>query len=107
VSLVEAATTWSVDWFDNRRLYRPLGDIPPPNTKELAGGPATMRLATPAHGRYLLIRFTRRPPGQGRPLPGKHLQPQAEGPRTTHRHEQDRPAVGDAMPAFSYLNRGG
>jgi putative transposase len=27
--LVEAATAWWVGWFSNRRLYRPLGDIPP------------------------------------------------------------------------------
>jgi putative transposase len=26
---VEAATAWWVGWFNNRRLYRPLGDIPP------------------------------------------------------------------------------
>ena len=29
VALVEAATAWWVGWFNNRRLYRPLGDIPP------------------------------------------------------------------------------
>jgi putative transposase len=29
VPLVEAATAWWVGWFNNRRLYRPLGDIPP------------------------------------------------------------------------------
>ena len=29
VSLVEAATAWWTGWFNNRRLYRPLGDIPP------------------------------------------------------------------------------
>jgi putative transposase len=29
VALVEAATAWWVSWFNNRRLYRPLGDIPP------------------------------------------------------------------------------
>ncbi len=29
VPLVEAATAWWVGWFSNRRLYRPLGDIPP------------------------------------------------------------------------------
>ena len=28
-ALVEAATAWWVGWFNNRRLYRPLGDIPP------------------------------------------------------------------------------
>jgi len=27
--VVEAATAWWVGWFNNRRLYRPLGDIPP------------------------------------------------------------------------------
>jgi putative transposase len=26
---VQAATAWWVGWFNNRRLYRPLGDIPP------------------------------------------------------------------------------
>ena len=26
---VETATAWWVGWFNNRRLYRPLGDIPP------------------------------------------------------------------------------
>jgi transposase InsO family protein len=29
VALVEAATAWWVGWFSNRRLYGPLGDIPP------------------------------------------------------------------------------
>jgi putative transposase len=29
VPLVEAATAWWVGWFNNRRLYGPLGDIPP------------------------------------------------------------------------------
>jgi putative transposase len=29
VPLVEAATAWWVAWSSNRRLYRPLGDIPP------------------------------------------------------------------------------
>jgi putative transposase len=29
VALVEAATAWWVGWFNNRRLYGPLGDIPP------------------------------------------------------------------------------
>jgi putative transposase len=29
VPQVEAATAWWVGWFNNRRLYRPLGDIPP------------------------------------------------------------------------------
>ncbi len=29
VALVEAATAWWAGWFNNRRLYRPLGDIPP------------------------------------------------------------------------------
>jgi putative transposase len=29
VALVEAATAWWTGWFNNRRLYRPLGDIPP------------------------------------------------------------------------------
>ena len=29
VSLVEAATAWWTGWFNNRRLYGPLGDIPP------------------------------------------------------------------------------
>jgi putative transposase len=29
VPVVEAATAWWVGWFNNRRLYRPLGDIPP------------------------------------------------------------------------------
>jgi putative transposase len=29
VALVEAATAWWVGWSSNRRLYRPLGDIPP------------------------------------------------------------------------------
>jgi putative transposase len=29
VAHVEAATAWWVGWFSNRRLYRPLGDIPP------------------------------------------------------------------------------
>ncbi len=29
VALAEAATAWWVGWFNNRRLYRPLGDIPP------------------------------------------------------------------------------
>lgn len=29
VPMVEAATAWWVGWFNNRRLYRPLGDIPP------------------------------------------------------------------------------
>jgi putative transposase len=29
VPLVEAATAWWAGWFNNRRLYRPLGDIPP------------------------------------------------------------------------------
>ena len=29
VALVEAATAWWVGWFNTRRLYRPLGDIPP------------------------------------------------------------------------------
>jgi putative transposase len=26
---VQAATAWWVGWYNNRRLYRPLGDIPP------------------------------------------------------------------------------
>jgi putative transposase len=29
VALAEAATAWWVGWFNNRRLYGPLGDIPP------------------------------------------------------------------------------
>jgi len=29
VALVEAATAWWTGWFNNRRLHRPLGDIPP------------------------------------------------------------------------------
>ncbi len=29
VALVEAATAWWAGWFNNRRLYGPLGDIPP------------------------------------------------------------------------------
>jgi putative transposase len=29
VSHVEAATAWWVGWFNNQRLYRPLGDVPP------------------------------------------------------------------------------
>jgi transposase InsO family protein len=29
VPSVEAATAWWAGWFNNRRLYRPLGDIPP------------------------------------------------------------------------------
>jgi putative transposase len=29
VALAEAATAWWVGWFNTRRLYRPLGDIPP------------------------------------------------------------------------------
>ena len=29
VALVEAATAWWTGWFNNRRLYGPLGDIPP------------------------------------------------------------------------------
>lgn len=29
VALVEAATAWWAGWFNTRRLYRPLGDIPP------------------------------------------------------------------------------
>ena len=29
VVLVEAATAWWAGWFNNRRLYGPLGDIPP------------------------------------------------------------------------------
>jgi putative transposase len=29
MALVEAATAWWAGWFNNRRLYRPLGDIPP------------------------------------------------------------------------------
>jgi hypothetical protein len=29
MALVEAATAWWVGWFNNRRLYGPLGDIPP------------------------------------------------------------------------------
>jgi len=29
VALVEAATAWWVGWFNNRRLYRPPGGIPP------------------------------------------------------------------------------
>jgi putative transposase len=29
VAHVQAATAWWVGWFNNRRLYRPLGDIPP------------------------------------------------------------------------------
>jgi putative transposase len=29
VALIEAATAWWVGWFNNRRLYRALGDIPP------------------------------------------------------------------------------
>ena len=29
VALVEAATAWWAGWFNNRRLYRPPGDIPP------------------------------------------------------------------------------
>ena len=29
LSQVEAATAWWAGWFNNRRLYGPLGDIPP------------------------------------------------------------------------------
>jgi transposase InsO family protein len=29
LSQVEAATAWWTGWFNNRRLYGPLGDIPP------------------------------------------------------------------------------
>ena len=29
VAQVETATAWWVGWFNNRRLYRALGDIPP------------------------------------------------------------------------------
>jgi putative transposase len=29
VAAVEAATAWRVSWFNHRRLYGPLGDIPP------------------------------------------------------------------------------
>jgi len=28
-ALIEAATAWWAGWFNNRRLYRPLSDIPP------------------------------------------------------------------------------
>ncbi len=29
LSQIEAATAWWTGWFNNRRLYGPLGDIPP------------------------------------------------------------------------------
>ena len=42
LSQVEAATAWWAGWFNNRRLYGPLGDIPPADAAELAAGQRTM-----------------------------------------------------------------
>ena len=82
---------------DPNRRHARTGSLPPAARVAGTGGTVRLRLTTPAHGRYVLVWFTRLPARSGWHLPGPRRGTSAR--KATRDHRQLSPLIGNRPAA--------